>query len=103
MDDSNISSNPLQHDNFVDKAAHSADRAVDATKAAATQALDKVSDKVEAVRSTLSPQVDRALAPFDAVVRYTREQPLAALAAAATAGALLTALMRPTRRVRVRR
>ena len=102
MDDSNISSDLLQ-DNFVDKTAHSADRAVDATKAAATQALDKVSDKVEAVRSTLSPQVDRALAPFDAVVRYTREQPLTALAAAAAAGALLTAIMRPTRRVRVRR
>lgn len=85
-------------DNVIDKVAQSADKAVDATKTAAAAALDSVSHKVESVRSTLSPALDGALAPFEGVMKFTRERPVAALVAAATAGALLSALIRPGRR-----
>lgn len=90
----------LLRDNVVDHAAHAATKAVDATKNAATSALDSVSDKVESVRSTLSPALDRALSPLDAVVRYTKNQPLTALACAVVVGSLLTAVLTPFRRAR---
>ena len=80
--------------NVVDKVAMSATKAVDATKTAAASALDGVANKVESVRSTLSPALDNAFAPLDAVMTFTREKPLAALLAAATAGAVLHALAR---------
>jgi ElaB/YqjD/DUF883 family membrane-anchored ribosome-binding protein len=92
----------LPKDNLVDKAASSATKAVDATKTAATAALDSVADKVESVRSTLSPALNTATAPLDAVVNYTREKPLSALLAAAATGALLFAIVRPSRRIRRR-
>jgi len=87
-------------DNVIDKVAHSADKAVDATKIAATAALNSVSNKVERVRSTLSPALEEALAPLEGVVKFTRERPIAALAAAAAAGALLSVLFVPSRRSR---
>ena len=86
--------------NFVDRAAESADRALDATRRAAGSVIDNVSDKVESVRSSVSPAVDRASAPFDAVVEYTRTKPLTALLAAAAAGAVFVTLFRPARIVR---
>lgn len=86
--------------NLVDKAADSATRAVDATKAATTAALDSVSDKVESVRGKLSPALDNASAPLDSLVKYTQEQPIRALLAAAGVGAVLMAIMRPARRAR---
>ena len=88
------------HDNVIDKVAQSADKAVDATKHAATSALDSVSTKVESVRSTLSPALDDALAPLAGVLQFTRERPMAALAAAMAAGAVLSALFAPSRRSR---
>lgn len=90
----------LLKDNVVDKAASAASKAVDATKSAATAALDSVSHKVESMRSTLSPALDNALTPLDAVVKYTKAQPLAALACAVAAGAVLSAVLIPSRRSR---
>ena len=86
--------------NLVDKAATSATRAVDATKAATTAALDSVSDKVESVRGKLSPALNNASAPLDSLIQYTQEKPIQALLAAAGVGAVLMAIMRPARRVR---
>ncbi|MEO7338122.1 MAG: hypothetical protein ABIV63_16230 [Caldimonas sp.] len=91
----------LLKDNVVDKAAGVANKAVDATKHAATAALDSVSDKVESVRSTLSPALDNVMSPFDSVVKYTRAQPLTALACAVALGVVLAAVfssVRPARR-----
>ncbi|CAM5798155.1 hypothetical protein [Rhizobacter fulvus] len=86
--------------NLVDKAADSATRAVDATKAATNAALDSVSDKVETVRGKLSPALNNASAPLDSLIEYTQQQPVRALLAAAGVGAVLMAIMRPARRVR---
>jgi|SwirhisoilCB2_FD_contig_101_2156050_length_1033_multi_4_in_0_out_0_2 hypothetical protein len=80
--------------NVVDKVAMSATKAVDATKTAATSVLEGVANKVESVRSTLSPALDNAFAPLDAVMTFTRQNPLAALVAAVTTGAVLHALLR---------
>lgn len=91
---------PLLKDNVVDKAASAANKAVDATKNAATAALDSVSDKVESMRSTLSPALDNAMSPFDSVVNYTRAQPLTALACAVAVGVVVTAVLGPSRRPR---
>lgn len=90
----------LLKDNVVDKAASAANRAVDATKSAASAALDSVAEKVESMRGTLSPALDTAMTPFDSVVKYTRAQPLTALACAAAAGALVSVLLAPSRRAR---
>ena len=97
MDDLTIPSSILKT-NVVDKTAQSATHAVEATKEAANSVLDAVSDRVESVRSTLSPALDNASAPLDALVKYTRENPLTALSAAAGAGAVLFAIFRPRRR-----
>ena len=97
MDDLTIPASVLKT-NVVDKTAKSATHAVDATKEAANSVLDAVSDKVESVRSTLSPALDNASAPLDALVRYTKENPLMALSAAAGTGAVLYAILRPRRR-----
>jgi ElaB/YqjD/DUF883 family membrane-anchored ribosome-binding protein len=96
MTETRIPSN-LHQDNLVDKLAKSADQAVEATKTAATAALDTVSDKVESARSTLSPALERALAPLVSVEKYTREHPLTALIAAAGVGVLLGAILRRSR------
>lgn len=90
----------LLKDNVVDRAAGAASKAVDATKTATSAALDSVADRVESMRSTLSPALDSAMTPLDSVMRYTRAQPLTALACAAAIGALLSALLAPTRRAR---
>lgn len=90
----------LLKDNVVDKAASAASKAVDATKSAATVALDSVSDKVESMRSTLSPALDNAMMPLSSVVNYTKAQPLTALACAFATGVILTTLLRPTHRPR---
>lgn len=89
--------------NLVDKAADSATRAVDATKAATAAALDSVSHKVEDMRGKLSPALNNASAPLDAVIQYTHEQPIRALLAAAGIGAVLMAVLRPARVRIVRR
>ena len=93
MTDTMFPSSPAQ-DNLVDKAANQATKAVDATKGAATAALDSVSQKVESVRGTLSPALDRALAPVDSVLRFTHEHPIGALMASAAVGAMLATLLR---------
>ncbi len=98
-----IETTPVAPANLVDKAADSATRAVDATKAATAAALDSVSHKVEDVRGKLSPALNNASAPLDALVKYTQEQPIHALLAAAGVGAVLMAIMRPARVRVVRR
>lgn len=85
--------------NLVDKTAESATDAVNATKHAASALFDSVSDKVEGLRSTLSPALESASAPMDSLVKYTQENPLKALAFAAGAGAVLFALFGPRRRL----
>jgi ElaB/YqjD/DUF883 family membrane-anchored ribosome-binding protein len=79
--------------NVVDRAAASADHAVQATKRATVAAFDNVSDRIEGMRDRASPVVDRVTAPFDEVSRYTKAQPLTSLLMAAAAGAGLMVLL----------
>lgn len=88
--------------NIVDEAAGSASKAIDATRAAADDLLEQVSDRVEGVRATLSPALDNALQPLDPLLQFTREHPGPALIAATGVGALLCALLRRPRRLRHR-
>jgi ElaB/YqjD/DUF883 family membrane-anchored ribosome-binding protein len=83
----------LESSNLVDRAAATADGAVQATKRATSAALDGVSDKIENLRDRASPIADRVTAPFNEVSRYTQEQPLTSLLMAAAVGAGLTALI----------
>lgn len=87
-----------QATNLVDRAAASADGVIESTRNAANNALDGVSDKIEGVRSRVSPVVARAGEPLDKVVAYTRENPTAALLMAAAAGATLMAFLSAIRR-----
>lgn len=79
--------------NVVDRAAHTADRALDATRRAADAAIDRVADKVHGLRDRASPMVDNMTLPYDSVVQYTRQEPVKALLAAAAAGAALMAVL----------
>ena len=79
--------------NVVDRAADSADRAVEATRRVADNLLDSVSDKVESVRSAISPGIDRVVSPVDDVIDYTIDNPLKALAAAFFVGLLIGRLL----------
>ena len=80
-------------DNVVDKAAHTVAKAVDATKGATIEALESVANKVESVRSTLSPVLNTATAPFDKILEYTTRNPATALFAAAGVGAFAAAVL----------
>lgn len=79
-------------ENLVDQAAHSADRALDATRRVTGQAINRVADKVHDIRGVVSPILDRVVSPFEVVARHTREAPLRSLLAAAASGAALAAL-----------
>jgi ElaB/YqjD/DUF883 family membrane-anchored ribosome-binding protein len=79
--------------NVVDRAALSADKALDATRRVTGAAIDSVADKVHGLRDTVSPKVDRLFAPVDSVSRYTQDAPLKSLLAAAAAGAVMMALV----------
>ena len=92
--------NQLLKDNVVDKAATAASEALDATKSAATAAIDSMANKVEGMRSTLSPALDNAMSPLDSVVSYTRGKPLTALAGAVALGFVLSAVLNTSRRQR---
>ena len=84
--------------NLVDRAAQSADKALEATRRTASSAIDSVADKVHAVRDRASPALDRLTAPLDNVVARTHEAPLQSLLMAAAAGAALMALVSMLRR-----
>jgi len=90
---SELTENPLRSSNVVDRAAETADRAVEATRRATDALLDNVSNKVESVRSTVSPTLDRVIGPWDSVTAYTKDQPLKALAAAFLVGLIIGRLM----------
>ena len=79
--------------NLVDRAADSADRAVEATRRAADNLLDSVSDKVESVRSAVSPTIDGVASPVEDVIDYTIDNPLKALAAAFLVGVVIGRLL----------
>ena len=78
--------------NIVDRAAQTADKALEATRRTASSAIDSVSDKVHAVRDRASPALDRLTAPLDSVVARTHAAPIQSLLIAAAAGAALMAL-----------
>jgi len=78
--------------NLVDRAAHSADKLLDATRQTTSSAIDSVADKVHALRDSASPKLDRLTAPVDALVERTHAAPLQSLLMAAAAGAALMAL-----------
>jgi ElaB/YqjD/DUF883 family membrane-anchored ribosome-binding protein len=78
--------------NIVDRAALSADKALEATRRTASSAIDSVADKVHAVRDRASPALDRITAPLDSVVARTHAAPLQSLLVAAATGAALMAL-----------
>ena len=80
-------------DNFVDRAAQSADRVLDAARVAAGSAIDSVSGKVHAVRDRASPALDRLTSPVDNLVERTHAAPLQSLLVAAATGAVLMALI----------
>ena len=84
--------------NIVDRAAQSADKALEATRRSASSAIDSVADKVHAVRDRASPALDRLTAPLDNVVARTHAAPLQSLLMAAAAGAALMALVSMVRR-----
>ena len=90
---SELIDNPLRQSNVVDRAAETADKAVEATRRATDALLDNVSNKVETVRSTVSPKLDRVTAPWDSVTEYTTQQPLKALAAALLVGLVIGRLL----------
>lgn len=79
-------------DNLVDQLANSADRALDATRHAATAAITKVAGKVHDVRDVASPMLERVTSPFESVARQTRQAPWRSLLMAAAAGAALMAI-----------
>lgn len=79
--------------NLVDRAAQSADKALEATRRAADSVIDGVIDKVHDIRDSASPVMDRIVSPFDSISQYTQEAPLKSLLAAAAAGAALMALI----------
>ncbi len=80
-------------ENLVDRAAQSADRALEATRRAAGSAIDSVANKVHGLRDQASPLLDRVASPFDSLAGYTREAPLKSLLVAAAVGAGLMALI----------
>ena len=80
-------------ENLVDRAAHSADKALEATRRAAGSAIDSVANKVHDLRDQASPALDRLVSPFESIAEYSRESPLKSLLAAAAVGAGLMALV----------
>ena len=83
----------LATNNIVDRAAQSADKALEATRRSASSAIDSVADTVHAVRDRASPALNRMTAPLDTVVARTQAAPLQSLLVAAAAGATLMALL----------
>lgn len=79
--------------NVVDRASHSADKALNATRRATNAALDSVADSVHGLRDRASPALDRIVSPLDSVVRYTHRAPVRALLGAAAAGAVAMAVL----------
>jgi ElaB/YqjD/DUF883 family membrane-anchored ribosome-binding protein len=79
--------------NVVDRAAQSADKALEATRRVTGAAIDSVADKVHGLRDNVSPRVDKMFAPVDQVAKYTQDAPLKSLLAAAAVGAVLMALV----------
>ena len=80
-------------DNLVDRAAQSADQALEATRRAAGAAIDSVSRKVHGVRDVASPALDRLTSPFDALANRTQASPLQYLMLAAAVGAAMMAVV----------
>lgn len=78
--------------NMVDRAAHSADKLLDATRQTASSAIDSLADKMHSLRGRAAPRLDRLSAPVDAPVQRTHAAPLQSLLLAAAAGAVLMAL-----------
>ena len=79
--------------NVVDRAADTADRALEATRRLSDAAIDGVADRLHTLRDRASPAVDRMVAPYEDVLRYTQEAPLRALLISAAIGAGLMALI----------
>jgi predicted nuclease with TOPRIM domain len=96
-------SDPNSDANIVDRAADSADRALEATRRLSDSAFDNLADKLQALRERASPAVDRLISPYDDALRYTRQAPVRALLISAAVGAGLMVLfgwMRSNRRER---
>ncbi|MBS0448608.1 MAG: hypothetical protein JSR59_22020 [Proteobacteria bacterium] len=113
--------------NVVDQAADSAHTAIRATQDAANGALDRLSNRVDTIRDTASPKLDRwsaqaeaaarrsvealrdtsqhvresALRASDATIGYVKDEPVKSMLIAAATGAalmgLLTLMMRSRR------
>lgn len=84
---------PNANVNVVDRAAQSADKALEATRRAAGVAIDSMADKMHGLRDSVSPVADRIAAPFDAMAEYTQQAPLKSLLVAAAVGAGLMAVL----------
>lgn len=79
-------------ENLIDRAAHSADQLLEATRKTANSAIDSATGKVHAVRDRASPALERLMAPVDSLVARTHAAPLTSLLVAAAVGATLMAL-----------
>ena len=88
-----VPTSPSSSGNVVDRAAQSADKALEATRRAAGSAIDSVAEKVHGIRDLASPVVDRMVSPFDSVAQFTQASPLKSLLVAAAVGAGLMALV----------
>jgi ElaB/YqjD/DUF883 family membrane-anchored ribosome-binding protein len=104
--------------NLIDRAANSADQAVQATRQTANAALDSVASRIDTLREQAAPALDRAAEQANALAQrsrqalsdgthqmrqraheasdstalYIRNEPFKAVAYAAAAGALLALL-----------
>lgn len=79
--------------NLADKAAESADAAIQSARQKAHNALDGLSKAVKTVKDQASASLERLRPPLDSMTTYVREEPTKALLIAAAAGAALMGLV----------
>jgi len=79
--------------NVADRVARSADSALHTTQAATNKAFDRLSGKVESLRVSAHPLVDKVAARADQAGLYVQDQPVKSLLIAAAAGAALITLL----------
>ena len=117
------SSNTQHMRDATDDVLNKTDRAIDATRQSAHNAIDAADSKIQSLRSTVEPAVDmlaskaqhlahqgmdaavqakdkvqESLVQYsDATARYVSRQPVKSVLIAAAVGAVLTMLLRPSR------
>jgi ElaB/YqjD/DUF883 family membrane-anchored ribosome-binding protein len=93
-----VKSPAQQAQEMTDNAANTTQGAIRSTQRAADQALDRLSDTVEGVRSKAGPMLNKVAsqaqaAAQDMTVAYVKDEPIKAMLIAAATGALLMGLI----------